>query len=190
MIGFLKGNVISTETDSLVLDVNGVGYNIFVSHSLLKDLSVKGDSLSLWIYTAFRQDALDLYGFSSVKEKKLFLSLLKVTGIGPKMALSILGACPLDRFIEIIQKEDIKALMALPKVGKKTAGQIFLSLKGELVKEFVSENKQILSKEQVESALQKLGFGNLEIQWAFDRMEWKDHLEKDLKKALYLLDQR
>ena len=91
-----------------------------------------------------------------------------MNGIGPKMALSILGACSLNRFIEIIQKEDMKALMALPKVGKKTAGQIFLTLKGEVVKEFVSENKQIVSKEQVESALQKLGFGSVEIQYALN----------------------
>lgn len=190
MIGFLKGNVLTTEADTLILDVHGVGYEIFVSNSLLKEISLKKNSLSLWIYTAARQDALDLYGFSSLKEKRLFLSLLKVNGIGPKMALSILGTCPLDRFIDIIQKEDMKALMALPKVGKKTAGQIFLSLKGEVVKEFVSENKQILSKEQVESALQKLGFGSAEIQYAFNRIEWEDHLEKDLKKALYLLNQR
>lgn len=190
MIGFLKGTALSIETDSLILDVGGVGYEIFISHSLLKGMSLKGDSLSLWIYTAFRQDSLELYGFSSLKEKKLFLSLLKVNGIGPKMALSILSACSLDRFIEIIQKEDIKALMTLPKVGKKIAGQIFLSLKGEVIKEFVSDNRQALSKEKVESALQKLGFGNLEIQWVFKQMEWKDHLEKDLKKALYLLNQR
>lgn len=190
MIGFLKGNILSTESDSLILDVNGVGYEIFVSSSLLQEVSVKKDSLSLWIYTAAREHALDLYGFSSLKEKRLFLSLLKVNGIGPKMALSILGACALERFIEIIQKEDMKALIALPKVGKKTAGQIFLTLKGEVIKEFVSEDRQVLSKERVESALQKLGFGSAEIQYAFKRMEWENHLEKDLKKALYVLDRR
>ena len=119
MIGFLRGNVLSVESSFLVLEVNGVGYEVFVIGSLLANISQKKDPLSLWIYTGFRQDALELYGFSSLREKKLFLSLLKVNGIGPKMALSILGSCSLDQFIQIIQKEDIKALMALPKVGKK-----------------------------------------------------------------------
>ena len=190
MIGFLRGNVLSVESSFLVLEVNGVGYEVFVTGSLLANISQKKDPLSLWIYTGFRQDALELYGFSSLREKKLFLSLLKVNGIGPKMALSILGSCSLDQFIQIIQKEDIKALMALPKVGKKTAGQIFLTLKGEVIKELFSGDEKVQGYGQVVSALQALGFNTVEIQWAFKQMQWEGHLEKDLKKALYFLNQR
>ena len=190
MIGFLRGNVLSVESSFLILEVNEVGYEVFVTGSLLASLAHKKDPLSLWIYTAFRQDALELYGFSSLKEKKLFLSLLKVNGIGPKMALSILGSCSLDQFIQIIQTEDIKALMALPKVGKKTAGQIFLTLKGEVIKELSSGDEKVQGYGQVVSALQALGFNTVEIQWAFKQMQWEGHLEKDIKTALYFLNQR
>ena len=190
MIGFLRGNIILVESSFVVLEVNGVGYEVFVSGSLLSGLSEKKEPLSLWIYTAFRQDALELYGFSSLREKTLFLSLLKVNGIGPKMALSILSSCSLDQFIRIIQKEDIKALMALPKIGRKIAGQIFLTLKGEVIKELTLEEDKAQGYDQVVSALQTLGFNIMEIQWAFKQMQWEGHLEKDLKKALYFLNQR
>ena len=190
MIGFLRGNVLSVESSFLILEVNGVGYEVFVSGSLLASLAHKKDPLSLWIYTAFRQNALELYGFSSLREKKLFLSLLKVNGIGPKLALSILSSCSLDQFIQIIQKEDIKALMALPKVGKKTAGQIFLTLKGEVIKELSLGDKKVQGYGQVVSALQALGFNTVEIQWAFKQMQWEGHLEKDIKNALYFLNKR
>lgn len=190
MIGFLRGNVLSIQPSFLVLEVNGVGYEVHASPSLLGSLSEKKDPLSLWIHTAFRQDSLELYGFSSLKEKQLFLSLLKVNGIGPKMALSILGSCSLNQFIQMIQKEDVKALMALPKVGKKTAGQILLTLKGEVVKESSFEDGKTKASDQVAYALQNLGFGSMEIQWAFSQMKWKGHLESDIKQALYLLNQK
>lgn len=188
MIGFLRGTVLATQVKGLVLEVGGVGYEVQVSASLLRES--KKDVMSLWIHTAFRDNALELYGFSTLQEKKFFLSLLKVSGIGPKMALSILSSVSLDQFVQIIQNEDIKSLMALPKVGKKTAGQIFLSLKGEIISELAGEHKKPKGQDQVFSALKSLGFVSTEIQWAFSQMKWENHLERDLKKALFYLNQK
>jgi Holliday junction DNA helicase RuvA len=86
-----------------------------------------------WVHTAVREDAITLYGFSTPVEKQMFLSLLKVNGVGPKMAIKILSAAPTPILSQMIEAGDVKSLSSLPKVGKKTAEQLVLSLKGKLV---------------------------------------------------------
>ena len=182
MIGFLRGSVVSSDASdgSLILEADGVGYEIFAPRSLQ---ARPADALSLWIHTAFRDQAIELYGFSSLNEKRLFLSLLKVNGIGPKMALSILSSCPAARFVQMVQTEDMKALTGLPKVGKKTAGQIILNFKGKLT---LPEEKGE-DHASAAAALEKMGFSSSEIQWALSRIKWEGRLSSDLKSALKLL---
>ena len=187
MIGFLKGSVLFKPTDEepLLVEVRGVGYAIRVSASAqIKE----GDFVSLWIYTALRQDSLELYGFFSLKEKQFFLSLLKVSGIGPKMALGILSACSVDSLAEMIHNENIKALCALPKVGKKTARHIVLSLKDSLSSSLTG----LLPAEdpygdQLFSALSHLGFNSIEIRETLLKIKFKKDLKQDIKQALSLL---
>ena len=118
MIGFIKGTVIFKNFNSLLVETGGLGYELFAPKSLV-GACTKGQMISLWVYTCLKQDSLELYGFASAKEKEFFLSLLKVKGIGPKMALQILSSCALENFVRMIKEENIKALSALPKIGKK-----------------------------------------------------------------------
>ena len=189
MIGFLTGQVVSLKASSLILETGGVGYEVMASKTTLEFLSQKGSRVSLWIYTSFRQETLELYGFLSEEEKTLFLALLKVKGVGARMALSILGACSLEQFIRLIKEEDIKALTALPRVGRKMAQQIVLTLQEQVSDTFIgSKDKKPFSSEKVTQALSGLGFSPAEIQEALGQIQWQNNLKKDLQQALTYLN--
>ena len=186
MIGYIKGAIISKSNKALLVDTGGVGYELFVPKNLVS-AQKKGSSISLWVYTHLKQDSLELYGFSSAKEKELFLSLLKVKGIGPKMALQVLSSCALENFIRMIKEENIKALSALPKIGKKMAQQIVLSLKDQVSDVFIGSGSKSPYREQLFYSLEKLGFQPSEIREAMEKIKWKEDLKKDLQQALALL---
>ncbi|MES3037055.1 MAG: Holliday junction branch migration protein RuvA [Bdellovibrionota bacterium] len=159
MIGWLQGNIHSIDTESLILEVQGVGYEITLSGLNLADLSFQDKkTIQLWIYTHVREDQLQLFGFVSPQEKAFFLSLLKVNGVGPKLAMNILSGAPLGQVTASIEAGDSKALSKIPKVGKKIAEQIILTLQGKLVR--VDEVQKNLSKnlKDIVSALENLGF--------------------------------
>lgn len=160
MIGFLRGVLLDVLPESALVDVGGVGYEVACSQISLSELEGrKGDTLLLWIHTHVREDALQLFGFLSRAEKDLFLSLLKVNGVGPKLALGLLSGAPADRIVAAIESGDAKALSALPKVGKKTAEQIILTLQGKLVRvEKTSAPALPDNLQQIQSALVHLGF--------------------------------
>ena len=162
MIASLKGQVLDVEKETLVIEVNNIGYEIFCSKNLLSQV-LEGESIRLFIFTHVREDQFSLFGFLNIVEKKLFLSLLKVNGIGPKVALNILSASTTDKLIKMIETGDAKALSGLPKIGKKKAEQIILSLKGKLVSAeemSVSVNK---NKEEISWALVHLGFKSVDV---------------------------
>jgi len=184
MIGFLRGSVIHLEP--LIIETGGLGYEVHISKSSLSNIK-KGSQISLWIYTCLRQDSLELFGFSNLKEKELFLSLLKVRGIGPKMALRILGSCSWNQFLKIIQDEDIKALSALPHIGKKTAQQIVLSLKENIPDTVIGSPSKDPASEQLFYSLEKLGFHPTEIKESLQKIKWEKDFKENLKQALSLL---
>lgn len=132
MIGFLRGRVVEVGPEALVLDVSGVGYELQCSSNTL-DTVLVGEDLSLQVHTHVREDAITLFGFASALEKRLFLSLVKVNGVGPKLAIKALSAGPVEHLVQLIEAGDVKGLSGLPKIGKKTAEQIILTLKGKLV---------------------------------------------------------
>ena len=183
MIGFLKGKILSRESTHLVIDVSGVGYEVKVSKSVSEKLT-PGSPASLWIYTSIRQDSLDLFGFSHIEEKKLFLSLLKVNGVGPKMALTILGSCSLEEFIQMIKDENLKSLTALPRVGKKMAQQIVLTLKEQVSHTLIGTNESSQYSNKIIGALESLGFVPSEIRGALSKIKWEKDFQKDLEQAL------
>lgn len=165
MIGYLNGEVIHFDTDHVILLTNGVGYEVSLTPSSISDLQSLGSKpLSLWIYTHVREDALHLFGFVARAEKDFFIQLLKVNGIGPKSALTILSGAPLAQIQNWIDAGDAKALSNLPKIGKKTAEQIVLSLKGKLVKIETAAGatrgkpQRSTNLRQVASALVNLGY--------------------------------
>lgn len=186
MIGALKGILISQELNCLLVETGGVAYEVYVSRTTSQRFK-KGGFVSLWIHTSFRQDSLELYGFPSLKEKQFFMSLLKVKGIGPKMALQVLGSCSLDQFIRMISEENIKALSALPKIGKKTAQQIVLSLKEQISDTLIGSSTKSSYGEKLFFALENLGFHPSEIREAMGKIRWEEDLKKDLKQALSFL---
>ena len=129
MYAYLKGIVADKGQNELVLDVGGVGYLLSVSMTTLQETPPIGESMKAYTYLSVREDAMDLFGFATQEEKTMFLKLLGVSGVGPKLALAILGAMPLRDLTLAIVMGDVTALSRAPGVGKKTAQRIALELK-------------------------------------------------------------
>ena len=135
MIGFLAGKVSLILKEYCIVETNGVGYRVFMTNAGLSHLT-KNTDVRLYIYTSVREDAILLYGFFTQSEYEMFLKLISVSGIGPKVALGILSAIVPDDFIVAIMQKDLKALTNLPGVGKKTAERLVLELKDKLGSSF------------------------------------------------------
>jgi Holliday junction DNA helicase RuvA len=132
VIASLRGNILEKHPNRIVVDVNGVGYEVFVPLSTFYGLGDAGSAIAVRIHTHVREDALLLYGFATLLEQELFERLIGVSGIGPKVALAVLsGIEPLD-LIRAIERGDLARLTAIPGVGKKTAERIVLELKDRL----------------------------------------------------------
>lgn len=132
MIGRLTGIVAGKQPPSLLLDVNGVGYEVEAPMSTFYVLPEVGEKTTLMIHTHVREDALLLFGFASTAERFLFRALMKVSGIGARLALTILSGISVQGFAACIQNEDSDALMRLPGVGKKTAQRLVMEMKDRL----------------------------------------------------------
>ncbi len=132
MISFLKGVIEEKHENLLILDVGGVGYELAVSSNTLSTLPMQGTSIKILTYMAVREDDVSLYGFSSQEEKDLFNKLITVSGIGPKLAISILSGLSLADLVLAIIKEDLKLLSKIKGLGKKTAERLCLELKDKL----------------------------------------------------------
>jgi len=187
MIAYLQGQVIPQDSDSVIINVRGVGYELLVSASTLGELTGVLNA-QVWVYTHVREDALQLFGFASKAEKEMFLSLIKINGIGPKVALKILSGAPLGTIVQLIEEGDVKGLSQLPKVGKKTAEQIVLGLKGKLV--LADEHKPrstFSARSDIISALVNLGFKVQDVEKVVDQMEVSTDFEDGLRKGLSTL---
>lgn len=132
MISFLRGIIEEKEEGRLVVDVNGVGYELFVSNNTLSSLPLQGETAKVMTYMAVREDGVFLFGFSSKEEKELFLKLITVSGVGPKLAISILSGLNLSDLTVAIKKEDVKLLSSIKGLGKKTAERVCLELKDKI----------------------------------------------------------
>ncbi|MCW8905818.1 MAG: Holliday junction branch migration protein RuvA [Sedimenticola sp.] len=131
MIGRLRGELVSKHPPFLMVDVGGVGYELEAPMSTFYDLPLQGE-VTLFTHLAVREDAHILYGFSSESERSLFRTLLKVSGVGAKMALAILSGMSADEFALCIQRDDTAALVRLPGIGKKTAERLIVEMRDRL----------------------------------------------------------
>ncbi len=131
MIGYIKGNLISAEDGVVILESNGVGYEIYCSASVYAKLKKEGGG-EVYVYTAVREDGIFLYGFINKAEKKMFLNLISVSGVGPKMGIAVLSEMEVDELAVKIATEDVKGLSAVKGLGKKTAERIILELKEKI----------------------------------------------------------
>ncbi|MHA3047938.1 Holliday junction branch migration protein RuvA [Acinetobacter sp. ANC 4641] len=176
MIGCLIGEIISIETaPSVLLNVNGVGYEIDTPLSTFCQLQ-KGQKVTLWTHLVVREDAQQLYGFLDTQEKSIFKTLLKVNGVGPKMALGILSTLSVELLIQTIEHDDVNTLVKVPGVGKKTAERLLIELRdrvkglsGHLTQNHPNSTLQLSGNSAVaeaEAALQSLGYRPAEAQKA------------------------
>lgn len=132
MIGYLRGRILEKQPPWLLLDVNGVGYEVEASMNTFYGLPEVGAETGLHTHFVVREDAQLLFGFVDAQEKLLFRSLIKVNGVGPKLALSILSGISADAFIRTVHQEDTSALVKIPGVGKKTAERLIVEMKDRL----------------------------------------------------------
>ena len=178
MIGCLIGEVFALEAPTVLLNVNGVGYEIDTPLSTFCQLQ-KGQKVTLWTHLVVREDAQQLYGFNDAQEKTIFRTLLKVNGVGPKMALGILSTLSVELLIHTIEHDDINTLIKVPGVGKKTAERLMIELRDRfkaLAQSTSSSNVnpttaqiQFMANSPVaeaEAALQSLGYNPTEAQKA------------------------
>ena len=189
MISMLKGQIVELNPESVTVDVSGVGYEAQCSFSTISALKM-GQTTQIHIYTHVREDALVLFGFSARAEKQLFLTLLKVNGIGPKMAINILSGASVDQIHDMIEREDAKALSKLPKVGKKTAEQMILTLKGKLVPQESGAPVAIKINgptQEIYSALVNLGFRSQDVEKVVGQMPKDIDLQNGIRQGLSAL---
>lgn len=138
MIASLRGELVANSTDRLIIDVGGVGYDVAFCQSGLRHLPEIGKEVFLHIYTKVREDAIELFGFIELSSKEMFVTLLGVSGVGPKVALGLLSAAQSAEIAQAIIHEDIHSLTKLPGIGKKTAERLCLELK-EKVHGFIEQ---------------------------------------------------
>ena len=131
MISYLRGRVLTTTAETVILDVNGVGYEAYCSGGAFKKI-VQGEIAELYTYLQVIEDGVTLIGFESPKENELFLKLISVSGVGPKMGISILASLSAEDFAQAVATADVKRLSAVKGLGKKTAEKIVLELHGKI----------------------------------------------------------
>jgi Holliday junction DNA helicase RuvA len=192
MIGQLRGQLTETSLEHIIFDVGGVGYELNCSTNTIENMKLGVES-KIFVHTHMREDALTLFGFSSILEKKIFLSLLKVNGVGPKLALKILSGSSLAHLMQMIEAGDVKAISTIPKVGKKTAEQLVLTLKGKLSFEedeggFVMKSSAPASaRSELVSALVNLGYRLPEVERVVAGIPRELNIEDGLRKGLAAL---
>lgn len=190
MIAWLSGKVVDISTvNCIVLDVNGVGYAVEITTPTYALLCAESKLVSLYIQTIVREDAISLFGFLEQEERSLFRALIKVNGIGPRSAMSILSAMSPGHFIQCVQMQDKTMLTKLPGVGKKTAERIIIEmqdvLKNHLVQ--VMPSNVSLAANEALSALQALGYRYQEAYDALQKVDEEGDSQGLIKAALKLL---
>jgi holliday junction DNA helicase RuvA len=192
VIGRLVGRLATKATDHVILDVGGVGYLVHIPLSTFYDLPEAENPASLWIHTHVREDTLSLFGFLTERERALFLMLIDVAGIGPRVALTVLSGIPPADLIEALRSGDARRLMAVPGVGKKTAERMVLELSEKAAKfsaEPAAPKAPTVAPEDVVSALVNLGYRKGDAERAVDSIgragapkDFGEYLKLALKK--------
>lgn len=201
MIAYLRGKVLDITGETLILDVNGVGYEIYCSARVFS-LARRGGELEVYTSMQIKEDGATLYGFSSAKEKELFLKLTSVSGVGPKSGIAVLSTMSADEAATAILTADVKRLSTVKGLGKKTAEKIVLELHGKISAAEVmsasgdfsgglaiaaaTENGLSAADEDAVSALQNLGFTRGESVRAVERAKQSGAkgLEEIIRRAL------
>ena len=196
MFAYIKGKLEVKTNGYIVLDVNGIGYKIFMSETAIDKLGSLGEEIKIHTYVRVREDDISIFGFNTNEELRMFELLLSVSGIGAKSSLVILSNVSVSEFALAVINNDINLLKKLPGIGPKTAQRIILELKDKLEKEkdvninneTVKEiNKVIADNEKVSeavSALKVLGYTNKEIEKALEKVDKNLSVEDIIRQGL------
>jgi Holliday junction DNA helicase RuvA len=190
MIASISGKVIHLTKETVIIDINGLGFEVFVPKSLLSDTE-KGDLLYLYTYMLVREDNISLFGFTSLEEKQLFLQFLAVGGIGPKLSLAILSSLSIDNIRSAILSEKPDYFSRVPGIGKKTAQKIIIQMQGKLPDSDGLAIRRITDVDDaVVDALISLGYSVVEAQTALQTIpkDTPDDVETKLRVALQYFD--
>jgi len=180
MYGYIKGKVTEIESNYIILENNNIGYLVFTASPYSFNIN---EDYKIYIYQNVKEDEISLYGFKSKEEKELFLKLIDVKGLGPKMALPIIATNNINDVIEAIEKSDVNYLKKFPKIGDKVARQIILDLKGKLI---TSENEKVDNNEELVEALEALGYKKQDVKKILPNIK-EEKIENQIKEALKLL---
>lgn len=184
MISYLKGKILEKTPGEVVIDVNGVGYKVYVPLSTYFKIGATGDVVTLFVSTFIREENINLYGFKTKDERTLFEKLTKINGVGPRLALNILSGLGPEEFAETVEKGEAHKLYSLPGIGKKTAMRVIVELSGKLG----TEEKKSDIKEDILSALVNLGYKKKDVVGIVDKTlrncDSEDGFEKIFKEVL------
>lgn len=180
MYDYLKGDITKQFANYIVVECNGVGYKVYTPNPyVFKDTS----NVKVYVYNHIREDENTLFGFKSEDERDLFLKLIDVKGLGPRMAITILASCSINGIIDAIDRENVLYLKKIPKIGEKLARQIILDLKGKLV--MSEQNNEV--NDELSLALEALGYKSSDIKNVVGKVDTSLPIENQIKEALKLL---
>jgi Holliday junction DNA helicase RuvA len=187
VIASIKGVVFCKKPEGVTIDVGGIGYHVNVPLCSLSNIPSPGEHVFLHTYTHVREDALQLYGFLTEEEKNIFVKLIGISGIGPKLGIAILSGMPSERFVEAVHNEDLTLLTTIPGLGKKTAARLILELREKLLpRDTLSHPGSHPAAGDAVSALVNLGYKRSISDKAVDMAlaSGADSLEDIIKEAL------
>ncbi|HBI47188.1 MAG TPA: Holliday junction branch migration protein RuvA [Smithella sp.] len=200
MIALISGKIVYKGIAHVIVDVQGVGYRIFIPLTTFYELPEAGQTITLHVHTNVKQDAINLFGFHTIQERDFFQLMISVSGIGPKMAMNILSGISVRELLNAITGGNVEKLVKIPGVGKKMAERLILELKEKVIKKMMLEKEpeaglqnriDDIITEDVLSALVNLGYKNNIAKDALDRAirSSEEKLEMDtlLKKTLKIL---
>jgi Holliday junction DNA helicase RuvA len=188
MIGRLTGILLEKHPPQILVDVHGVGYEVDVPMSTFYNLPAQGEKVALFTHFSVREDAQQLYGFLTAKEREVFRTLIKISGVGPKMALSVLSGMGVDDLAQAVALQETGRLVKVPGVGKKTAERLLLELKGKLADALPTvAGSSANVAHDVLNALMALGYSDKEALPALKQLPEDLSLEDGIRQALKLL---
>ena len=195
MIGSLNGLIISKKPSEVLLEVNGIGYEVHVPLSTSFKLPSVDQTVQLLTHLLVREDQHTLYGFITEDERKLFRALIKISGVGAKLALTILSGINVEGFIRSVQMQDVDTLIHLPGIGKKTAERLLVEMKdkvgqmGDIALNDAIESKDLRIIKEAHNALTSLGYKSVEARKILDGIDSNGlTVEALLKQALQSLN--
>ena len=195
MIGSLNGLIISKRPSEVLLEVNGIGYEVYIPLSTSFKLPSVDQTVQLLTHLIVREDQHNLYGFITEDERKLFRALIKISGVGAKLALTILSGINVEGFIRSVQMQDVDTLVHLPGIGKKTAERLLVEMKdkvgqmGDIALNDAIESKDLRIIQEAHNALTSLGYKSVEARKILDGIDSNGlTVEALLKQALQSLN--